>query len=205
MMLKKKWLPVVMSALLAAALAGCGSSDGKKTEAGGSGNQADKKTYKIAISQIVEHPSLDATREGFMAALKDAGLSEGDNLEVDYKNAQNDPATNLSIAQKFASGKEDLVLAIATSSAQAVVKEVKDKPVLFASVTDPVDAKIVSSLEKPGGNVTGVSDTNPGGSTADGFYRQAFPEHQIGRPDHQRRGAECGRHGQKCRRSAGQA
>lgn len=161
MMLKKKWLPVVMSALLAAALAGCGSSDGKKTEAGGSGNQADKKTYKIAISQIVEHPSLDATREGFMAALKDAGLSQGDNLEVDYKNAQNDPATNLSIAQKFASGKEDLVLAIATSSAQAVVKEVKDKPVLFASVTDPVDAKIVSSLEKPGGNVTGVSDTNP--------------------------------------------
>ncbi|GIO29725.1 MULTISPECIES: ABC transporter substrate-binding protein [Paenibacillus] len=160
-MLKKKWLPVVMSVILGAALAGCGSSDGKKTEAGGSETQTDKKTYKIAISQIMEHPSLDATREGFLAALKDAGISEGDNLKVDYKNAQGDAATNLSIAQTIASNKEDLVFTIATGSTQAVVKQVKDKPIVFASVTDPVDAKIVSNLEKPGGNVTGVSDTNP--------------------------------------------
>ncbi|BFH63576.1 ABC transporter substrate-binding protein [Paenibacillus azoreducens] len=161
-MFMKKWLAVVMSALLVTALAGCGNPDGKKSEESqGAGNQTDKKTYKIAISQIVEHPSLDATREGFLAALKDAGISEGDNLKVDYKNAQGDPTNNLSIAQTIAADKNDLVLAIATPSAQAIVQQVKDKPVLFAAVTDPLDAKVVSNLDKPGGNVSGVSDTNP--------------------------------------------
>ncbi|MWV43259.1 sugar ABC transporter substrate-binding protein [Paenibacillus sp. HJL G12] len=161
-MLKKKMLlSVVMSALLVTAAAGCGNSDGKKSEEGSGGAQTEKKSYKIAISQIVEHPSLDATREGFLAALKDAGIAEGDNLKVDYKNAQGDSANNLSIAQTIASEKEDLVLAIATPSAQAIVQQVKDKPVLFAAVTDPLDAKVVTNLDQPGGNVSGVSDTNP--------------------------------------------
>ncbi|MCJ8010919.1 ABC transporter substrate-binding protein [Paenibacillus sp. KQZ6P-2] len=159
---KKMLLSVVMSALLVTAAAGCGNQGDKKSEVEGTGgSQTEKKTYKIAISQIVEHPSLDATREGFLAALKDAGITEGDNLTVNYKNAQGDSANNLSIAQTIASEKEDLVLAIATPSAQAIVQQVKDKPVLFAAVTDPLDAKIVSNLDKPGGNVSGVSDTNP--------------------------------------------
>src|SRR5690606_13059460 len=117
--------------------------------------------YRIAISQIVEHPSLDATRQGFLDALKDAGIVEGENLKVDYNNAQGEPSNNISIAQKIASEKNDLVLAIATPSAQAVVEHVKDTPVLFAAVTDPLDAGLVSNLEAPGGNVTGASDTNP--------------------------------------------
>lgn len=164
MLKKKSLLTIVMSALLVTTLAGCGSTDGKKTEAESSGSgssPAENKTYKIAISQIVEHPSLDATREGFLAALKDAGITEGSNLKVNYKNAQDDQTNNLSIAKTIASEKDDLVLAIATPSAQAIVKEVKDKPVLFAAVTDPLDAKLVSNLDKPGGNVSGVSDTNP--------------------------------------------
>ncbi|MDR0269559.1 MAG: ABC transporter substrate-binding protein [Paenibacillus sp.] len=160
-MFMKKWLAIVISALMVTALAGCGNSDSKKAESEGAGSQPDKKTYKIAISQIVEHPSLDATREGFLAALKDAGISEGDNLKVDYKNAQGDSTNNLSIAQTIADDKDDLVLAIATSSAQAIVQKVKDKPVLFAAITDPLDAMLVSNLDKPGGNVSGVSDTNP--------------------------------------------
>lgn len=121
-----------------------------------------KESYSIAISQYVEHPSLDATREGFMAALKDAGLIEGENLKVDLQNAQADQANNLSIAQKIAGDKNDLVLAIATPSAQSIVQKVdKDTPVLFAAVTDPLDARLVTDLEHPGGNVSGASDTNP--------------------------------------------
>lgn len=121
-----------------------------------------KESYSIAISQYVEHPSLDATREGFMAALKDAGLIEGENLRVDLQNAQADQANNLSIAQKIAGDKNDLVLAIATPSAQSIVQKVdKDTPVLFAAVTDPLDARLVTDLEHPGGNVSGASDTNP--------------------------------------------
>lgn len=152
------------------ALAGCGNNGGgaagnasPSPVAGGEGNaDAPKESYTIAISQIVEHPALDATREGILAALADAGIVEGDNLKVDYQNAQGDQANNLSIATKIANGTNDLVIGIATPSAQAVVQAVKgNTPVLFAAVTDPLDAKIVSNLEQPGGNVSGASDTNP--------------------------------------------
>lgn len=116
--------------------------------------------YRVAIVQYVEHPSLDATREGFLAALKDAGIVEGENLKVDYNNAQADAGNNQSIAQKVAGDKNDLIYAIATPSAAAVAGEAKNTPVLFAAVTDPADIGI-TNLDKPGGNVTGASDTDP--------------------------------------------
>ncbi|OKP82621.1 ABC transporter substrate-binding protein [Paenibacillus sp. P32E] len=158
---KKLWLGLSLCAMLA--VTACGTNNNKGADSGGTNSgKADSKTYKIAISQYVEHPSLDATREGFLAALKDAGIVEGKNLKVDLENAQADSSNNLSIAQKIAADKNDLVLGIATPSAQAVVQaEGKDTPILFAAVTDPLDAKIVKDLDHPGGNVSGASDTNP--------------------------------------------
>ncbi|WP_284639226.1 ABC transporter substrate-binding protein [Paenibacillus silviterrae] len=143
--------------------AGCGSKapESSGSAAGGGNSGTPKKVVKIGISQIVEHPSLNATREGFLAALKDEGFIDKDNLQVDYQNAQGDPTNNLTIGQKFASDKKDLVLAIATPSAQAVVQNVKDTPVVFAAITDPVGAKLVKSLDNPGANVTGAADTHP--------------------------------------------
>lgn len=160
-MKKKMWLSLTLSALLLTAV-GCGSKP--ETEApsnASSGGDADKKSFKIAISQYVEHPSLDATREGIMAALKDGGITDGENLKVDFNNAQNDSTNNLSIGQKLKDAENDLIIAIATPSAQVVAENVKETPVLFAAVTDPLDAKLVTDLEKPGGNVSGASDTNP--------------------------------------------
>ncbi|EFM11494.1 protein of unknown function DUF534 [Paenibacillus curdlanolyticus YK9] len=154
---KKVWGSLVMAAVLLVTV-GCGS-DAKSTSEEKTDSAA--KVYKIGISQIVEHPALDATRQGFIAALKDAGFVEGENLKIDYNNAQNDQTNNLSIAQKIAGDKDDLVLAIATPSAQAVVQQVKDTPVLFAAVTDPIAAKLVDKLDQPSGNVTGASDSNP--------------------------------------------
>jgi putative ABC transport system substrate-binding protein len=158
---KKLWLPLVLSVALLS-LAGCGKQTTNTANSSPAATaKADQKSYKIAISQIVEHPSLDATRQGFLAALKDAGITEGTNLKVDFNNAQGDSANNLSIAQKIASADNDLVLGIATPSALALVQQVKKTPVLFAAVTDPLAAKIVSNMDKPGGNVSGASDTNP--------------------------------------------
>ncbi|CAG7656864.1 ABC transporter substrate-binding protein [Paenibacillus allorhizosphaerae] len=142
-------------------LAGCGSKNNAPDASGSAAKPQDKKVYKVGITQIVEHPSLNATREGFLAALKDSGFVDKENLQVDYQNAQGDPTNNLTIAQKFAADKKDLVVAIATSSAQAAVQNVKDAPILFAAITDPVGAKLVKSLDKPGGNVTGAADTHP--------------------------------------------
>ncbi|WP_379153186.1 ABC transporter substrate-binding protein [Paenibacillus sp. sgz5001063] len=174
---KKIWLGLSLSALLA--VTACGSNNNNAADSGkADSGSADSKTYKIAISQYVEHPSLDATREGFLAALKDAGLVEGENLKVDLENAQADSSNNLSIAQKIAADKNDLVLGIATPSAQAVVQaEGKDTPILFAAVTDPLDAKIVTDLDHPGGNVSGASDTNPESITRlMTFIAEQFPK-----------------------------
>ncbi|MFE4711781.1 ABC transporter substrate-binding protein [Paenibacillus sp. NPDC056722] len=177
-MKKKNILLSLSMCMLLLVAAGCGSNSNNAAVNSGAGNSkesaaatentgsGDAKTYKIAISQYVEHPSLDATREGILAALKDAGIVEGENLKVDFENAQADQANNLSIAQKIAGDKNDLVLAIATPSAQAVVQSIKnDTPILFAAVTDPLDAKIVKDLDHPGGNVSGASDTNPAAIT----------------------------------------
>lgn len=148
-----------MAVLLSGAmllLAACGG--GGSDQASG---EKKEKTVKIGITQIVEHPSLDAAREGFIEALKDAGYEEGKNLKLDYQNAQGDMNNNMSIAQKLVSDKNDLILAIATPSAQAAVQATKDIPILFTAITDPVGAELVQSLDKPGGNATGTSDTHP--------------------------------------------
>ncbi|MGO4539590.1 ABC transporter substrate-binding protein [Paenibacillus sp. 2TAB19] len=164
-MKKKFWLGVTLAAVMAVTAA-CGANGSDNTNTGSNNNTGNtggdaEKTYTIAISQLVEHPSLDATKEGFLAALKDAGIEEGKNLKIDMNNAQADTANSKTISQKIASGKADLALGIATMTAQNLAEDVTNIPVLFAAVTDPIDAGIVKQLQAPGGNVTGASDTNP--------------------------------------------
>lgn len=126
----------------------------------GSG-ESDNETLRIGISQFVQAPPLDSAVEGFKEALADAGYVEGENVEYDLQNANAEVATATTIAQKFANDNLDLVLAVATPSAQAAAQNITDIPVLFTAVTDPVAADIVASNEKPGANVTGTSDMSP--------------------------------------------
>jgi putative tryptophan/tyrosine transport system substrate-binding protein len=155
----KKVLGIGLSIVLGLGLAGCGSA--KQTGTATNGNTSGEKGVKIGIVQIVEHPALDSAREGFLETLKKNGYEEGKNLTVDYQNAQGDQSVLQSIAQKFASSKLDLVLAIATPSAQAMASASQDIPILITAVTDPVEAKLVNSMDKPGTNVTGTTDMNP--------------------------------------------
>ncbi|MFF2274787.1 ABC transporter substrate-binding protein [Agromyces sp. NPDC058126] len=127
---------------------------------GGAAGASDD-TVSIGISQIVQHPALDATREGFKQAFADAGYVEGEDITFDEQNAQGEQATATTIAAKFQTDGVDLVLAIATPTAQAAAQSIADIPVLFTAVTEPAEAGLVDSWEKPGGNVTGTSDLNP--------------------------------------------
>ncbi|MDK2897620.1 MAG: putative tryptophan/tyrosine transport system substrate-binding protein [Candidatus Atribacteria bacterium] len=116
----------------------------------------------IGIMQIVDHPALNATRDGIIDALaEEYGYLEGENIRYDAQSAQGDVATANTIARKFVTEKVDVIVAIATPAAQAAVNATQDIPVVFSAVTDPVSAGLVKSLEKPGGNVTGVSDMTP--------------------------------------------
>ena len=121
--------------------------------------KADKKkdVFRIGISQFITHQSLDATREGFVDELAKQGYIEGKNIEIDLQNAQGEQRNLKSISQQLAESS-DVVLAIATPSAQSLANTTQTTPVIFSAVTDPVSAKLVESREHPGGNVTGTSD-----------------------------------------------
>jgi putative tryptophan/tyrosine transport system substrate-binding protein len=120
-------------------------------------------TVTVAITAIVEHPALDAARKGVLDALTAAGYKEGENLKFVFQSAQGNPATAAQIARKFAGDAPNVIVPISTPSAQAVVSATHDIPVVFTAVTDPVGAQLVKSLDKPGGNVTGLSDMSPVG------------------------------------------
>ena len=112
----------------------------------------------VAVTAIVEHPALDAVRDGVQASLKEAGFETGKNLKWQYQSAQGNTGTAAQIARKFIGDKPDAIVAIATPSAQAVVAATKAVPVVFSAVTDPVAAKLVANWEPSKTNVTGVSD-----------------------------------------------
>nr|WP_040193704.1 ABC transporter substrate-binding protein [Clostridium culturomicium] len=153
MMIKSKLIKIILVGLATTALiTGC-SKDNSDNE------PASKDSIKtIGITQLVEHPSLDSSRVGFIKALEDNGYKDGENIKIDYQNAQNDLPTTQTIANKFLSDKKDLIFAISTPSAQAAYNVTKDIPILITAVTDPVSAGLVKSMDKPQGNISGTSD-----------------------------------------------
>lgn len=151
---KMKLFSLGAATLLAAGVfAGCGSDQSASTSSG--------KTYKVGIVQLVEHNALDAANKGFVDGLKERGFEEGKNITFDKQNAQADQSNLQNIAQRFVSGKMDLICAIATPAAQTVANATKDIPIVGTAITDYVGAKLAASNDKPGANVTGTSDMNP--------------------------------------------
>ena len=128
---------------------------------GGVSSLAGAQPLVIGITQIVEHPALDAARDGFIAALEEAGFKEGEDVVYDLQNAQGDFNNAISIAQKFKDDKVDLIVAIATPTAQAALQVNKEIPIIINAVTDPVAASLAKSWESSGNNLTGMSDAAP--------------------------------------------
>lgn len=120
---------------------------------------AKEDKYRLAITQIVEHPALNAVREGALETLKKKGYVEGDNLEVFYENAQGSIATSAQIAKKLIGLNPDAILAISTPSAQTIQKAAAGQfPIIFAAITDPYKANLIKESET---NLTGVVDKPP--------------------------------------------
>ena len=115
----------------------------------------------VAVTAIVEHPALDAVRDGVKEALSQAGYKEGENLTFLYESAQGNPGTAAQIARQFVGEEPTVIVPISTPSAQAVISSTRDIPVVFTAVSDPVGAQLVKDMDKPGGNVTGISDMSP--------------------------------------------
>ena len=120
-----------------------------------------KDNYLIGISQFVEHPALDAVRNGFIEYLNENGYVEGENVTYDINFAQADFSTATLIADKLVGLNPDLVLAIATPSSQAMVNATETIPIVYSAITDPVGAGLVSDLSGGEKNVTGTTDLSP--------------------------------------------
>lgn len=145
---------MVSVAAMAAALPMSGCT--KKTN----GTENAKK-IKIGVIQLVEHSALDANYKGFVDGLAEAGYVDGQNISIDYHNAQGEQVNCVTIAEKLVNDRDDLIFAIATPAAQAVANITKNIPIVISSVTDPESAKLVLKNTAPGTNVTGTSDLTP--------------------------------------------
>ena len=170
--MKKRFKVIASSVLalsMALAMAGCGSSASSSSagsaSASGSASstsaQADGDAVQIGIIQLVEHDALDKAREGFIDDLKENGFVDGENIIIDYQNAQADQSNLKTISQRFVQNDDDLILAIATGAAQSVAAETSDIPILGTAITDYEAAQLVESNDAPGGNVSGTTDLTP--------------------------------------------
>ena len=146
--MKKKVLAILLSAVCAVSvLNGCGS-------------KAQEGSYTIGISQFAVHGSLDNCREGFLQGLEEEGIVEGENLTVEYVNAQADNGTAGLTADNFVSKKVDMICAIATPAAMTAYNSTMNTeiPVIYTAVSDPVEAGLAAADGIPVGNITGTSD-----------------------------------------------
>lgn len=116
---------------------------------------------KVGVLQLVQHPSLDNAYEGFKEGLAEGGYKEGDNLKIEYQNAQNNQDNLKSMSEKLVKDEPDLLLGVATPAAQSLLNTTTDIPITVTAVTDLEEAKLVKSDKKPGGNVTGTTDMVP--------------------------------------------
>lgn len=113
----------------------------------------------IGIAQLVQHPALDASRQGFIDELNTLGV----NVEIIDQNAQGDIANAQMIAEKFVKDDVDLIFTIATLTSQAAKTAIKgtDIPMVFTAVTDPVFSELVTAMDVTDENITGVTDAAP--------------------------------------------
>ena len=157
----KRFAKALSAFALISTLFGCGSSS--------------DATAKIGVIQYAEHPALDQAYKGFVKGLEESGYTYGENIEIDYKVAQQDQSNCKTITNTFVNDGVDLIYAIATPAAQSAANETKDIPVVISAVTDAKNAGLVKENEMPGTNVTGVSDLTPVQSQLE-LLTQILPE-----------------------------
>ena len=160
--MKKLVASLLVGAMLMVSVVGCTTKvEENKTTGNNTTNKTSESTknnekIKIGILQPVEHPSLNQIREYIIIGLEELGLK--DKVEITYKDAQGDPSNVNTIVSQFIGDEMDIIVPIATGTAQSAAAATKDIPIVFAAVSYPIEAGLVSELDKTDANITGVSD-----------------------------------------------
>lgn len=123
----------------------------------GKADSNSKKQFNIGVTRIMFHPSFIWTDKGFKDALKEAGYIEGKNVQFTFQDAKADPDKIITIAGNFINGKVDLIHTMSILTSQELVKLIKDIPIVYSMVMNPIDEKVVATMGPTGTNVTGVA------------------------------------------------
>ncbi|MTD39014.1 peptide ABC transporter substrate-binding protein [Erwinia sp. CPCC 100877] len=130
--------------------------------------QTKEKLPTVGVLQFVSHPALDQIYQGIQAGLKESGYEDGKNMKIVFQNGQADQSKLTTMSQQLVQEKKaDVLIGIATPAAQALANQTTKTPIVLGAITDPVSAGLVENNEKPGGNITGVSDKSPVGAQFD--------------------------------------
>jgi putative ABC transport system substrate-binding protein len=146
----KKIVSILLIIVLMIGMAACTAKE--------ESNESEK--LRVGIIQIVDNGAFEDMRNGFMARLEELGYTE-DKIEFEYKNAQGDMTNLNSICQDMVNKEVDLIAAIATPAAQAIVNMESDIPIIFISLSNPVAAGVITEMETPDKNATGTSNAIP--------------------------------------------
>ena len=160
--MKNKRLIIVLAALAAVVVAAFGINaltQNQDTES--TSTESETKTVKVGVLQYVTHDSLDEIYRGIVVGLKEAGYEEDVNLEIDFMNAEGDQSQVQTMSNTLVSNGNDVLIGIATPAAQGLANATSEIPIVMGAVTDPVGANLLTDLDNPGGNITGVSDQTP--------------------------------------------
>lgn len=123
-------------------------------------HSSEDKIVKVGVLQYVSHPSLDLIYQGIKDGLAEEGY-DADKIKINFMNAEGDQSKVSTMSKQLVANDNDVLVGIATPSAQGLATATSEKPIVMGAVTDPVGANLVKDLKKPGGNITGVSDHNP--------------------------------------------
>lgn len=161
-MKKNKGLIVVVAVIAVVLVGVFGYQMIKGNDSGSTKSSDNKEEVKtVGILQFVSHPALDQIKKGVVDGLKEEGYKEGKNLKIEFQNGQADQSKLNTMSQQLVDKKSDVMVGIATPAAQALANVSQDIPIVLGAVTDPVAAGLVDDMDKPGGNITGVSDKAP--------------------------------------------
>lgn len=155
--MKNKRLVVVIGILVVVVLGSVIFSQFGKKEA-----SPTKEIPTVGVLQFVSHPALDTIYQGIQDGLKENGYDpEKNTVKIEFQNGQADQSKLSTMSQQLIDKKSDVLIGIATPAAQALATTTKDIPIILGAITDPMSAGLVKDNEKPGGNITGVSDKSP--------------------------------------------
>lgn len=155
--MKKLLAIVLVIGMMVGALTGCGATTKEQKTSVENGATGTVKPYKIGIIQPMDHPSLNQIKETIIEELNSLGL--GDKIEIKFQNANGDNSLIPTIMQNMLNDQVDMLVPIATGTAQAAMAATTTTPIVFSAVSNPVAAGLVTSFEETTGNITGVSNS----------------------------------------------